>query len=172
MNEPETINILMAIPMDTIRMVCEAEYADEEGQHMARAVYDARHIHRAFNDAMLNLEGFFRDYPHLVDDDAETYPVIIEVPELAHTIKICYTTERTENFPDGNEGMVTYQDDTTLSRNDIRRMREEFLKYVPDGDHYNDVFTLTDRALEWLQNKDDDYGLGWVRPKETGGINE
>lgn len=168
MNEPETINILMTIPMDTIRMVCDAEYADEEGQHTARAIYDARHIHLAFNDALLNLEGFFKDYPHLVDDDAQTYPVIIEVPELAYSIRVCYTTERTE----GDEAMVTCEDETTLSRSDIRLMREEFLKYVPDGDHYNDTFTLTDRALEWLKEQDADYGLDWMWKKGSdGGIN-
>ena len=172
MNEPEMLNILMTIPVDTIRMVCDAEYADADGQHTARAVLDTRDLHRAFRDALLNMEGFFRDYPHLVNDNAKTYPIIIEVPELAHTIKICYTTEGTATFPDGDEGMVTCLDETTLSRSDIRLMRKEFLKYVPDGDHYNDTFSLTDRALEWLQNKDDDYGLGWVRPKETGGINE
>ena len=47
----------------------------------------------------------------------------------------------------------------TIERREIRQMRRDFLNYVPDGDEYDAVYTLTDEGraeLERLMKEDDE----------------
>lgn len=66
----DLINVLMQVPASIVRLSLTAEYVDETGPHSADCVYSARDLRTTWNDFLQSQEGYFRDYPQLLGEDA------------------------------------------------------------------------------------------------------
>lgn len=152
----ELINVLMQVPASIVRMSLTAEYVDDTGPHSAVCVYSARDLRVTWNDFLMSQEGYFRDYPQLLGEDAPMIPVIIKLPDMTYRVQL---SNLVDVSGDMDKELTTRSGGKTFERREIRQMRRDFLNYVPEGDEYDAVYTLTDEGraeLERLMKEDDE----------------
>lgn len=149
----ETMNVLLTIPADTVHIICDAKVVQDDQVCKASARYTVRDIHNAFRDFYACQEGYYLDHLEMGSDEAAEYPVILQVPEETYSLDInCLSvgledlSEKTGGLVDS--GFVWHDNIRHLKRADVEKSRNDFLKYIPYGDHYNDVYRLADGGLE------------------------
>lgn len=152
----DLINVLMQVPASIVRMSLTAEYVDDTGPHTANCVYSAKDLRTTWNDFLMSQDGYFRDYPQLLGEDAPMIPVIIKLPDMTYRVQ---TNSLVDVSDDMAEELQTRGCGRLIERREIRQMRRDFLNYVPEGDEYDAVYTLTDEGraeLERLMKEDDE----------------
>lgn len=137
----ESMNVLMAIPYETVYIKAKAQFMSDDGIQEASAIYSPRDIHRAFHEFYVCQEGYFPDHKDMIPDDAEEYPIIFQLPDGACGADLLFACIN-------DSGEETFIKERHLKFSDIKKMRAEFLKYIPDGDSYNDEYYLTPEFLE------------------------
>ena len=151
----DEMNVLLAVPVDTVYMVCTVEYMDDTGPKKASAVYQPEDLHRAYAWFEFCQDTYYAD--HRIGDDVDEYPIIWSLPDTAYKAAIrfgrgAFRDVSAETGGLCDRGWVWQKDivyDLTLS--DIKRMRKDFLKYIPDGDDYG-VYVLTEKGLRGLED--------------------
>ena len=144
----ETMNVIMELPVDTIRLVLDAEYADMTGRHSARAILNVRDLYGAYRDVILHSEGYWADHHELLVEDPTWFPAIIPVPELAFSMTVTVTEAVTDGEESGGQPKLKLSEHRfVLNRGDIRTLRDDFLKHVPDGDDYG-FYVLTEKGRQ------------------------
>ena len=141
----DTMNVLLTVPVDTVGIVCEAAYVDDEGERKCAASFLPADVHRAFQDFYVMQEDYYPEHMDMIADDAKEYPVIFQIPETAYAADLTFLCL---GMVDGVRKQ--YRVERHLKRSDMKRLRNDFLRYIPDGDHYNDVYVLADGALDEL----------------------
>ena len=124
----DEMNILIQIPDDTAIIRCNAKFVDDEGEQEASAVWSPADIHEGFKNYYAMNEGYFADHIGMKD----AYPIIMTIPETAYAAELTFY-----RIKSGGEAEDTV---ARLKRSQIKGLREDFLKYIPDGDDYDALY--------------------------------
>ena len=153
MEDMDMMNVLLHVPVNTVYIACDAEFVDDTGQRKARAVFYPEDIHRGYAWFRFCQEGYYAD--HEFNDDVDCYPIIFVLPDTAYKATLRFGCGSFQDVSAETGGLCDsgwVWDDlvTELTHSDIKQMRKDFLKYIPDGDDYG-VYVLTDKGREELE---------------------
>ena len=146
----DEMNLLLTIPVNAAGLICKAKFLDDDGPNEAGAYYSAADLHWAFDDFSFYNDGFYQDHQELIGQEAKEYPVIITIPEMTFEADLHVISVRTgDGIAKGGEmQMELAVDSKHMKRSDVRKAREDFLKYIPEGDHYDDIYVLTEKGKQ------------------------
>ena len=149
MEDMNMMNVLLTVPVNTVYIICDVEFVDDTGQRKARGIYHPENLHRAYSWFRFCEDGYYAD--HECSDDVDRYPIIFGLPDTTYkaTVRFGRGSFR-DAAAETDSGWVWDDLVRELTIGDIKQMRKDFLKYIPDGDDYG-VYVLTDKGREELE---------------------
>lgn len=145
--ELDELNVIVTVPAGTAGIRILAKLGDGSGIGSVAAVMGARAVFRGMTDLTASQERYFQDHMDQLGDDALVRPMIIKIPEDAVSVTMLCTVL--------DDSLNPRTEEVKLGVRDIRRAREAFLKYIPDGDDYDAVYVLTDEGRALAEKQED-----------------